>query len=853
MTPYILTTLIATFINLSLTVFVFIKNPKKEMNRVFSLLCFCVTIWCFTAFTFSFVLTKELVFLLGYIFYTGLIFIPPASFHTAVLLTKFYSKRKKFLIIIAYIYSSLLLIINWTGLLFKDFTYYEFGHFYFPIAGKFYFLFPLSLFFFIGYGTYLLYKKYITTKNPGIKNRFKYIAMGGCVGIGGGISNVLLVAGVEVYPIAHLTIAYCMAIFAYAIFKYRLMEIDIIIRKGFVYTTLTGALTTVLVSTIVFLERTFRYTTGYEAFMGTVIAVAIVTIIFQPLREKIQLIVDKHFFRERFDQQEFLKKVGMMLTTTVDKDVLLPPIMKSIVQTMHLDGASVMLLNEREGIFRREFEVGEVGHRDILKITHPVVKWFKTEKRELLKEEIRESRELEERSELLAQLKKLGATVSVPLFYKEELLGILNLGDKFAGKPYDKEDLTFLSSLAGEISVALENTKLYDELKQKVIELKKMTEELQIANEAKSTFLNIVSHELRTPLTVIMGYLQLLSYKALGEITDEQIKGIDIMLEKCKHLNELIGDILDLSKIERGKKYELKKQPVDFKKIVEEVILIFTPQSQEKKIVLQSEVDPNIPIVMYDKERAKEILSKLVDNAIKFIKKDKKDTKMKVTIRLEDKGKYLQGCVEDTGIGIKKENFDKITDRFYQLDMSDTRSYEGTGLGLAIVKEILDESNGTIRVESEVGKGSKFIFTIPKEEVPEEELPKIRLSKKKPPHQTIILIVDDNLEVLKLSELYLKTNGYRVKTAKDGVEALEKLYVEKPDLIIFSLRVPKVDGYEMAHILRDHEETKEIPLIMLVPVDEEQNLDKIYKAGATTYLFKPFDFKDLMEEVVRLV
>lgn len=850
MTPYIFTTILATVINIFLGLFVLFRNPSRGLNRTYFSLSLCLSIWGSSSLAFSLITDKETIILFAHIFYLGMIFLPSTYLHFTVLATKLYSKNKRVLIIIAYSSSFLLQIFNWTGLLFKDVIYYEFGQFYFPRAGGVYPYYLLNFFFFMGYGTYILWKRFITTKNPVLKTRMKYMILGACIAVGGGLTNFALVLGFELYPVGYLTVIYCMCLVAYAMFKYRLMDIDIILRKGFVYTTLTAALTTILVSTIILFEKILKYTTGYEAFMGTVISIGIVTIIFQPLREKIQLVVDKRFFRERFDQQEFLKKVGKMLTTTIDKDVLLPPILRMIVETMHIDGVSIMLLDEQQGVFNREFEIGKVGQRTKLKLTHPVVKWFETEKRELLKEEILETNESLQRSELLAQLKNLGATLSLPLFYKDELLGILNLGNKFAGKPYDKEDLTFLSSLISEISVALENTKLFTELKRKVVALEKLTYELKEANEAKSTFLTIVSHELRTPLTVIMGYITLFGNKAFGEITKEQERSINIILDKCKHLNELISDILDLSWIEQGRKYKIKRQSVDFKKIVEDIILIFTKKAQEKQIILHQEIDPNLPVVVYDKGYAEEILKKLVDNAIKFTPKNSNG---KVTIKIKDTGKYIEGCVEDTGIGIKRENFDKIFERFIQLDMSDTRVYEGIGLGLAIVKEILKISNGTIKVESEVGKGSRFTFTIPKEVAKEEELHKIKPKPKKPPQQTQILIVDDDEDVLRLLELYMTTNGYKINIAKDGVEALEKLYVEKPNLIIFNLRSTKVDGYEIAHILRDHEETKDIPLIMLVPLEDEDNLEKIYKAGATLCLFRPFDFTNLMEKVRELV
>jgi len=838
---------ITSFINLFLGIFVFTKNVKGELNKSFALFAASIAIWGFGLLTLSLVPQGYKSFAVNYcvpILHLGLVFIPSSFLSFVISMTKNKTLVNIIFSYFAYSLSLVFIILGRIGLFSSDISY-VFGS-YRVIGGP---ADPLFAVFFLvmgSYGIYLLYKKYLTTESSLEKNRFSYLLVGLYIALLCSLTNLLRVTGViKVYPIAHIGVLFLNIMITISIIKYRLMDITIIIQKGLVYSLLTAFVTGIWLLGIF----TFETVLQIQSLFARILTIMLIMFIFQPLRERIQLIIDKMFYRERHDLQQLLKAATKDISTIIERETLLSSILTVILEAIHPKYAVMMLLDESLGEYKPEFGIGNYNKSILIKQDEPLVRWFNKEKRELLHEEVIENPEFNGmRDDVLKSVEIMASILSIPLFFKDKLVGILNLGPKLSEKPYSHDEILFLTTLSDEVGIALENTVLYTDLKKYTIELEKKTRELQIANEAKSDFLKIVSHELRTPLTVILGYIGLLSIKAL--VGEAQEKGIKIIEEKCKHLNELISDILDLSEIERGKKYEFKKQPIDFKKIIQEVILIFTPKAQEKQIILQAEIDPNIPIIRYDEERAKEIFTKLVDNAIKFTKKG---TEGKITIRLENKGQYLQGSVEDTGIGIKKENFEKIFERFYQLDMSDTRSYEGTGLGLAIVKEILESSGGSIKVESEEGKGSKFIFTLPKEEVGEEELPPQLKLKKKLPHQTKIMIAEENPEILSLAELYLNSNGYKPTTAKDGVEALEKLYLEKPDLIIVSLRLPKVDGYELAHILRDHEETREIPLIMLVPVNEEENLEKIYQAGATTHLFKPFDFKELMEKIASLV
>ncbi|MEW6619652.1 MAG: ATP-binding protein [bacterium] len=840
MTFYPITLGLVSFINLFLALFVFTKNVQSEKNKSFAFFETCLAVWGSGMLIMTVAKDKETAMLGVTILHLGLLFSFSSFLNFVLAITDDQTNLNRKICFLAYLLGLFFNIIDKIPLLavVSDVTI-TFGT-YQPITGPSGPLFNLMFLSFMSYAILLLYKKYRKTDSFLEKNRLKYIFFGMVVVILSSLSNILLVMGIKIYPLAHLGLTIYALMVTYSIVKYRLMDITIIIQKGLIYSLLTALVTAIWLLAIF----TFEVLLHFETLSARILTIIIIILIFQPVREKIQLIVDKMFYRERHDLQELLKKVTGEISTIISRDTLMSSILNTINHTLHPVFVQLLLLEESERVYKPEFGLGENDKSIIIQQDEPIVAWFKNEKRELLQEEVRENPEFNGMRAVVTQaIERFKAIVSIPIIFKENLIGILNLGPKLSQTPYNQDELTFLTTLCNEVAVALENTKLYTDLQKETIKLQNLTQDLKIANKSKSAFLNIVSHELRTPLTVIMGYASLLSNKALGEITTEQEKSVKIMLDKCRHLNELIGDILDLSKIERGKKYELKKQPVDFRKIIEETVLIFTPSAREKQISIQTEVAPNIPVVWYDPEIAKEIFSKLVDNAIKFT-----PAMGKITIRFEDKDNYLQGCVEDTGIGIKPENLNKIFERFYQVDMSDTRKYEGTGLGLSIVKEVLEDSGGSIKVESQEDIGSKFIFTIPREEVPEEELPKIKL-KGKIPSETKILMADEDYDNLKLAELYLKTNGYKIDIVQDGLEALKMLDKEKPNLVIVSLKLPKINGYNIVHILREHKETKDIPLIMLVPLAEEENLPTIYKAGATTHLFKPFDFKNLMEKV----
>jgi signal transduction histidine kinase len=269
-----------------------------------------------------------------------------------------------------------------------------------------------------------------------------------------------------------------------------------------------------------------------------------------------------------------------------------------------------------------------------------------------------------------------------------------------------------LNQLASSFnSMAEQLQKSYTELEQKVKERTNELEEanlrLRKADRLKSEFLANMSHELRTPLNSILGFAELLKEKAFGPLTDQQLQYLNNIANSGKHLLELINDILDLAKVDAGK-IELHPEPFSVVQLIDEIHAIVRSIAKKKNIQVNREISPELQTITVDHSRFKQIMYNLLSNALKFTPENGT-----VTIYVQSSKELVEFAVQDTGIGIALEDHDRIFNEFEQVDGSRARKYEGTGLGLALTKRLVELHGGKIWIESELGKGSKFIFTIP--------------------------------------------------------------------------------------------------------------------------------------------
>ncbi len=390
-------------------------------------------------------------------------------------------------------------------------------------------------------------------------------------------------------------------------------------------------------------------------------------------------------------------------------------------------------------------------------------------------------------------------------------------------------------------------------------------ENLQKANQLKDEFLANTSHELRTPLHGMIGLaeatLQNLPSKALPQTESN----LSLIVSNGRRLSLLVNDILDFSKL-KHKAIPLNRQPVSFPEVLESVLSLSRTLLHGKPIQLINQVKKhNLPPVFADETRLEQILYNLISNAIKFTLEGS------IVISARHTEDQILISVADTGIGIPTAQQSHIFNAFEQIDGTDTRPYGGTGLGLSIVRQLVELHEGTLMVESEMHQGSVFTFSLPVATKSKQTLPipapslsapykgssvNVWESSLKDSQKSTaltgfldILIVDDdpvNLEVLRQQ---LASNHYRLREARNGLQALQSVEQKTPDLILLDIMMPEMSGFEVCERLRKHHQRNALPILFLTAKNRETDVIRGFEIGGNDYVTKPFFHHELIQRV----
>lgn len=375
-------------------------------------------------------------------------------------------------------------------------------------------------------------------------------------------------------------------------------------------------------------------------------------------------------------------------------------------------------------------------------------------------------------------------------------------------------------------------------------------ESAEAANRAKSEFLSHISHELRTPMNAIIGFSELL----VTSVEDEdQRSQIEMILDSGKSLLKIINDILDLSKIEAGE-FKIEYSAVNIQNITKDVEKIFSNKFKEKGILFIIEIGIDVPaILLLDEVRIRQILINLIGNALKFTSKGHIKLLLNVTEQKASNRIDLLMSIEDTGIGIPEEQQELIFQAFKQQQNQSTKLYGGTGLGLTITKRLVEMMRGKIGVSSTLGQGSTFTIVFSDIKIPEQKITfknKIVFNPKSTQFEKAkILICDDNLINRKLVVNVLKHSPLDFYEAENGKIAIDLATQIHPDLILMDLIMPEMNGYDSARTIKEHIDTKNIPIIALsATVLKDEELES-YKSIFNDYLIKPLNLSDLYESI----
>ena len=369
------------------------------------------------------------------------------------------------------------------------------------------------------------------------------------------------------------------------------------------------------------------------------------------------------------------------------------------------------------------------------------------------------------------------------------------------------------------------------------------------ANTAKTEFLSSMSHEIRTPLNAIVGFSNmLLDDKNLPDSAKDEVNGIVMASD---NLLEIVNGILDISKIEAGK-LEIVNTEYDFNKVTTELIALTKGRLGDKPIELITKIDDTIPRVLYgDASRLKQICVNILTNAVKYTKEG--SITFSINSIIKNDVCRLIISVEDTGIGIKQENINKLFNKFERLDLEENITIEGTGLGLAITKKLVDLMHGAIVVQSVYGKGSKFTVSIDqrivknptiKVDAPVVKNDDIKVNNK------LVLVVDDNKINLKVAERLLGTYGITTECVESGFICIDNLKNgKKYDLILMDDMMPKLSGVETLHKIKEQIPDFNIPTVALTANALTGMREKYLADGFNDYLAKPIS-KDELNRVI---
>lgn len=374
----------------------------------------------------------------------------------------------------------------------------------------------------------------------------------------------------------------------------------------------------------------------------------------------------------------------------------------------------------------------------------------------------------------------------------------------------------------------------------------------ETANQSKSEFLSRMSHELRTPLNSILGFAQLLE---MGKLEASQEKGVHHILKSGKHLLNLINEVLDISKIESGQ-LSISIEPVELNFLIKEVYELLHATALSKNIVIHLSDETKI-YVKADKQRLKQILINLLNNAIKY-NKNGGNVWISTTLLPGKGSSKVKLIVKDDGFGISEENLERIFNPFERVGAEKT-NIEGTGLGLSVVKKLAGLLGANIGVESKLNEGSTFWIELPKTESEFERLQSNIeiLGLEGEPNQTegVVLYIEDthsNIELVK-QIMTIKLPDVKLIIESYGNNALEMTLQSKPDLILLDLNLPDIHGTEVLKQLKNNSHTSHIPVVIISADIMNNQLEKLMKAGAANYFVKPIDVKSFIQEVVKYV
>lgn len=717
---FILSGLFNALASTFLGVLVLVKNKKSRINRLFAFLCFGFAAWSYPYTMWPLVHTKEATLFWFQMLHFGAIFIPIAYFHF-VLSWIGDDFKKKSQIMIGYLFAIIFCCFVFSPLFIADMRPL-FSMRWWAKPGIVYYFYLTYFFFYYIYASILLFLGYL--RSDGIKrSQTKFILVGIVIAIAGGSTNYFLWFDINIPPYGNILACTHVILGAYAIIKYRLMDIKFVLGRVAIYAISIG-----MVIGISWVANTFIFNFSGPSFVVTgPIALIFGIVLFQIIFRWLEKFASKYFFYSFYSSQRVLRELSNKITQVLQIDELSDLIIDTLLETMKVDRAVILLRNEKTGEYKIQKNIGfdEKSEMSMLKDNF-LTSWLEKHQQPIIHGEIsllirdtNDKLEKEKLEVLKNNMEKMEAVLCLPLFFEKRISGMIILGNKMSKDPYSDQDVNLLTNLSNHASVAIQNAKLYSEVKnfnkKLEMEVRERTKELTMAYDdlkkldvAKSQFLSIASHQLRTPLSAIKGYVSMMLENSYGTPPKEMETPLKNIYASNERLLTLINGLLDVSRIEAGK-IQLNKQELDIREIIDSIVNELSNIALNKNLLLKYKKGrKSLPKMMIDGEKIRQVLLNLIDNSIKYTQKGK------IEISAEQEGNNILVKIKDTGVGLTKEEEEKLFKSFSRVGEGPKLNTEGVGIGLYIAKMFVGLHNGECWVESEgKDKGSTFFVQLP--------------------------------------------------------------------------------------------------------------------------------------------
>ena len=688
---YLTVPLIGAGISFSLILPVLRKDFRSTANRIFVLLLLSIGLWGIFTFAMRLSPSPEQAF-----FWHKLLF----PFGTAIFVLYYHfscaytrSPNTK-LIISSYVFLAIIFVLSMTGLVTSHTSVESYGY-----APHFH---PTIYFIFLGGSLYLVMglmnfiRAFRNATRYNERTRLAYMIIA--------IIALLLFAVLDFFPSLPPIGIFGNILFgvitAIAIMKYHLLDINVVVRKGVAYVLMSTIVAVPYVGIIIMFNNLVGSNT--ISVWGYPVLLIILALLLQPLWQIIQRVVDRAFYRERYDFLKELELFSQEAHEINDLNQLGSSLVRLVSRALQTSSVH-LLLHSESGDYSVLSSEGEKTAEITMKKDSPLLRWLQSHRGLLHRQDLDiipqlQSLSTQERNEL----KNIEAELFVPLrTNKGDLVGLLILGKRLSEQFYSEEDKGLVSTVASRVAIELENARLY------TLETM-MRQELEKQDEQKTEFLHTVAHELKTPLTAIISSSELMSTDGLTAPSNMRERLIDNINRSAWLMDRRVGELLDLAKIRIGKLY-LKLEAMELGELIGEVTAQLSSLFKNKGQSLKIEMPESLPPVKADRERIQQVLLNLLSNANKY-----SPSGSKVELRVKETKNSVLVEVKDSATAVREEDKEKLFDAYFRGGNDEDRQrVPGLGLGLAISKRIVELHQGNIWVESEPGKGNTFIFSLP--------------------------------------------------------------------------------------------------------------------------------------------